>query len=429
MSLSLPDISISITAADRLVVTVTRPDSEPLKIPTRLAPIQLAEYRTEFYKGLKQFLGAIATGAKVSDFGVLSVAVERLHRAGRTLSIALFGNDNRHVIENFFLQSCPTWRRSGSDGYRAPIVRVTSLMEHSLPLEFLPLFETRKPGVVGNIDQLSQAMACFPAFSMIVQRRFIHANVGPAAADPPAPLENSPNLPVRFFRHAGLTGARKEREYLQAAEWIDLRGPWPDRSLPKQDFLVEFASLLWDEQAQLEVADEAPDQIHHFACHCNTEHDASLDHTLTLGNLNNWGWPSVREVTIGDLQGEFGSYPVRSSATPRPLIFLNACGSSKFNPAGIASFPDMFLSAIGNRGVIGTETPIPDSFAALFSEQFYFNLIQGVTLGEAIFKARWTLLKRLNNPLGILYSVYADPFLHVRRPIPDAVLPSHAQIA
>jgi hypothetical protein len=90
-------------------------------------------------------------------------------------------------------------------------------------------------------------------------------------------------------------------------------------------------------------------------------------------------------------------------------------------PNGITSFPEMFLFNVGNRGVIGTETRIPDQFAAEFSEQFYLNLVRGATLGMAVFNARWTLLKRRNNPLGLLYSVYANPYATVRKPLRNAV--------
>jgi hypothetical protein len=77
----------------------------------------------------------------------------------------------------------------------------------------------------------------------------------------------------------------------------------------------------------------------------------------------------------------------------------------------------LFLVENGNRGFIGTETRIPDQYAAAFSEQFYTELLQGRPLGEAVHAARWTLLRRHNNPLGILYTVYADPDMRVRKPV------------
>ncbi len=51
---------------------------------------------------------------------------------------------------------------------------------------------------------------------------------------------------------------------------------------------------------------------------------------------------------------------------------------------------------------------------------FYLNLIRGYPVGEAIYRSRWSLVKRYNNPLGILYTFYADPDIRVRKPEPEA---------
>jgi hypothetical protein len=76
------------------------------------------------------------------------------------------------------------------------------------------------------------------------------------------------------------------------------------------------------------------------------------------------------------------------------------------------SFPRFFLQDNRNRGFIGTETNVPDAFAANFSRYFYSGLLNGLNLGEAIYEAKWAMLKNCN-PLGILYTNYADPELRV----------------
>jgi hypothetical protein len=160
------------------------------------------------------------------------------------------------------------------------------------------------------------------------------------------------------------------------------------------------------------------DQIQHFACHCDTSSSTSSEYFLTLAHKEeNDGTPSYREghVAMNQLKEQFGGFRKRVSKKPLPLIFLNACGSSKMTPAGMASFPKFFLEYIlGNRGVIGSEAIIPDVVAAEFSERFYRNLIRGHCLGEAMYRARWRLVRYLNNPLGILYAIYANPDLHVQ---------------
>ena len=89
---------------------------------------------------------------------------------------------------------------------------------------------------------------------------------------------------------------------------------------------------------------------------------------------------------------------------------------------GVGSFPEVFLD-VGNRSVIGTETRIPDAFAAAFSEKFYLTLIRGDPVGVSLFTARWSLLKHLRNPLGILYTLFGIPDLHVHGGNSSAVSP------
>ena len=59
---------------------------------------------------------------------------------------------------------------------------------------------------------------------------------------------------------------------------------------------------------------------------------------------------------------------------------------------------------------------MPDEVASAFSRYFYTYLLQGLSLGEAIHRAKWKLVELHQNPLGVLYTVYADPELTVRRP-------------
>jgi hypothetical protein len=423
MALPKSSIQISIRASDPVIVDLSY-GGERLPITTGLAPTQLEAFRADVYRGLNQFLNDIKTGRKINDFSLLSRALSKLHEAGRVQNLNLFGN-NRHAVEKFFQRACRNWQRSGTVGYIPPVIQVTSRIQHSLPLEFLPLFDTRKPKPIADLSLLRQTVACFPVFSTIIGRVFINPDptLAPESRSSPSwsrtKFENSSRLPVRFFRHAGLSGAKKERDFFERSDWIELRGPWPERSLSSNEFLTTLARQLWEEVAQPVLGQ--PDEIHHFACHCNTEGNDSLDHSLFLANMQEFGFIAERRAPIRRLKGEFGSYPPRAAPTVRPLVFLNACGSTKMTPNGITSFPEMFLFNVGNRGVIGTETRIPDQFAAEFSEQFYLNLVRGATLGMAVFNARWTLLKRRNNPLGLLYSVYANPYATVRKPLRNAV--------
>lgn len=426
-----PDLSVVITKGDRLIVTFTPLKTDgtkgkELRIVTRLPEITLKEYRDEFYSGLNKFLIKVGSGGKLS-FSAVSEAMQQLHAAGGKLNLLLFGRSGQDDIEKFFIENYPAWLRSATAGYNPPVIQMRSLIEHVLPLEFLPVFNRTKPDQVHNLNDLTSLAARFPGFSTIIQRAFTlddpqtGEKMSSSSGTSPQPLDNSRNLPVRLFRHAGLSGARREREFFANADWVELRGPWPDTELAPAQFLTDFAGQLWEDTPPA-GNENSPDQVHHFACHCDTQELNSLQHSVSLGHLRPWiGLVSEKRVSIGTLIGEISTYRPRSATAPRPLVFFNACGSSKVTPNGVASFPDMFLSYFGSRGVIGTETRIPDRFSSRFSELFYLYLVQGATLGEAIFRARWQLLKLLNNPLGILYSIYADPYLQVSKPIPEAV--------
>ena len=108
----------------------------------------------------------------------------------------------------------------------------------------------------------------------------------------------------------------------------------------------------------------------------------------------------------------------RANASPLPLLFLNACGSGRILPEASFSFPEYFLRVNGNRGFIGTETPVPDDFAAEFARKFYIALLSGQrNLGWALQRARWQMLESQQNLLGLYYIAYADPTMRVGRPV------------
>jgi hypothetical protein len=48
-------------------------------------------------------------------------------------------------------------------------------------------------------------------------------------------------------------------------------------------------------------------------------------------------------------------------------------------------------------------------------------VLAGRSLGEAMYQARWSILRSYKNPLGILYTLHADADIRVRRPVPSAL--------
>src|SRR6266536_4045015 len=126
MPASIPDLSISVCCRDDFIITFTTSRNESLRIRTNLTPAKLDEHRELLYKGLDRFWKLIGTELSVRDIKMASEAIQHLHAVGRQLNFQLFGASHRQEVEEFLRRACPTWQRSGSDGYRPPLVEIRS---------------------------------------------------------------------------------------------------------------------------------------------------------------------------------------------------------------------------------------------------------------------------------------------------------------
>src|SRR5262249_28746459 len=97
---------------------------------------------------------------------------------------------------------------------------------------------------------------------------------------------------------------------------------------------------------------------------------------------------------------------------PMPFVFLSACESAAGDPDDASSLIELLL-ANRNRAILGAETIIPDDLAALFAKFVYIELARGATLGLAAYRARWQILERYDNPVGILFSLFGNPDLRL----------------
>lgn len=110
---------------------------------------------------------------------------------------------------------------------------------------------------------------------------------------------------------------------------------------------------------------------------------------------------------------DFIAYGVKMSHAP--LVVLNACDTDIRDPSQTFSLVES-LHEHGARGVVATESEVPDFFASEFAKQFYTRFLSGEILGLAILGARKYFAKKpFRNPLGLLYSMYADYDLKIER--------------
>lgn len=345
-------------------------------------------------------------------------ALHDLHQGGFYILHTLFGEERRKLFQlrELAREACPAWANPGWNGTapRPSLIVVSTSVDNGIPIDLLPILDF-EPGRPSDLREDLGRLACsFLGFSAVVKRQ-----IGTTIVDS-EPLENIPKLPMKLFMHRGLQCARQEEAVLTKNGNLDAEAAWPDGKDPPQD---EFPEML--ARYLLEVDSrfgrgprKIPDQICHFSCHSNTGLDL-LPSEYAI-HLQSGRYSGRRSVTLQALTNalfrlEENIGEVRRS---RPLIFLNSCGSSDLDPAGSGSFPELFLKRDhGFKGFIGTETSMPDDFAAKFSEYFYENLLGGYSLGHALWQTRWQLLSLYQNPLGLLYTLFAEPEIRVRKPV------------
>lgn len=183
-------------------------------------------------------------------------------------------------------------------------------------------------------------------------------------------------------------GAEAARHVRELEQWQPLL-VLPRRE-PRIDDLAEF----------LGAPAPAPVSLLYFYCHCSD--GSGLDPVLRFGPTND---------PVDVLRRpRMGSEPLRDE----PIVFVNACGSSRSDPQWVNQLMDGFLDR-GCRGYIGTEGEVPAGLAARFATTF-FSFLYGTPdrvrapVGEAISQARRLLWQRYRNLGGLFYN-YVNDFM------------------
>ncbi|WP_322028517.1 CHAT domain-containing protein [Paraburkholderia sp. J76] len=168
---------------------------------------------------------------------------------------------------------------------------------------------------------------------------------------------------------------------------------WEKTNLPVTTRLTraDLLKALGDEQT--------PDQIVYFYCHA-----------VSCG-LMEPGGPDASSIILTDKAITLEDFridaPANIQLAGKPLVFINACQSSRLSPTFYDGFVPYFMSK-GARGVIGTECDTPAWFAMEWAHRFFEKFLGGKELGIAFLELRREFLEQHNNPLGLLYSVHCD---------------------
>jgi hypothetical protein len=357
-------------------------------------------------------------------------AVEQLRSAGRGLLMRFFGLDNAARLPDIFA-ACR--RDTAPDG--APLIEVAGPSAEVLPVEILPMIDFSETPI-NSISALHRVLRGFPAYAARVHRlvlddhRFIPVSV---------PLQTVDALHVKILRHAGLRATKLECQFFDHAAFTRC-GPWPSGTTAKSNPPLKrhlASGILYPGQDFDGNSAESKAQVLHLACHYiqktlsfELEADDGFQCSITLPELRSHfvdltrskfpgqqpapdgeATPSLPTVLLGQQPAPDGETTPSLPTEPiRPLVFMNACNSSTLREED--SPLKLFLELPNNRGFIGAETELPDSFAAPFAIAVYERLLLRLQpLSVALLGARWDLLQRCQNPLGILYTAYADPDL------------------
>ncbi len=97
-------------------------------------------------------------------------------------------------------------------------------------------------------------------------------------------------------------------------------------------------------------------------------------------------------------------------AASAPTVFINACRSAGANPSyqHLDGWASKFLDA-GAAAFIGSLWAVRDTTARDFAAELYGQLQTGVTLGDAVMRARRAAADEPGDPTWLAYAVYGDP--------------------
>jgi len=413
----------------------------PIKVTSADTALQISNFRSRYINSLYLARKALGNASPVCDAQRALRFLDEVHRLGCELLFKL-AYKKLHELTSRINEALEQKQCLEPPTALAPVIEVDA-PGMFFPLEILPLLGTSWPEFDAKVEpaDLFHCARLFVGMSAVVRRlgdpddRLDQDNV----------LVSKPRLPIKFFHHASLPGAGEELNFFRTkADQVALQGPWPFDEPEAPPKPVGFLGRLWgakpaepavdpEEQRARDrkLADDMtgflmaphrrfdgtehspPDQILHFSCHCGRAAEPG-DYSLQLKSTANKSFA----VRIGDIQGLIvrKRAPAVGAKVPSfPLVFLNACASGVTQAYDFASFESLF-AATKHRGLIATQTAVPDRFASRFAELFYHSLFRYQTVGQSLHEARWEMLHLYSNPLGLLYNVYGNPDLQIEDP-------------
>jgi hypothetical protein len=100
--------------------------------------------------------------------------------------------------------------------------------------------------------------------------------------------------------------------------------------------------------------------------------------------------------------------------TRHPLVFLNGCSTAAYSPEAMSPFFKKLIDDRDASGIIGTEIAVREQLAVEMARRFFKLFLDLTPAGDALLQARRALLAQ-NNPLGLVYTLYASADLKLTK--------------
>jgi hypothetical protein len=282
-----------------------------------------------------------------------------------------------------------------------------------IPFEILPLFDLTEMNQPRTKAELVIAALRFLGMAGVVARQ-------PRTRVPAVFIVKrdsaSGRVPVRAYCDWSLPGVADEIALFSDLN-LDFDLPateiWPTVQQKPNAAAGELVRRLFGHPA----AGGTPTQIHHFACHFGLSGSTTYEEEFTFSSTPPLPTGPIR-VSRGDVDVEQVLRAARGEEVSweedGPIVVLNACNTGALRL--LEEKPLVWwLLGTGHRAVLATETRVPDKLAARFSRFLYGHFGNGVPLGDAVRRARWEMLEKLNNPVGLFFTLYGRPELHLPR--------------
>ena len=373
------------------VIIAVDAEGHALPVSTGYPWGEVPKLKRKLARVLRDSRDALGVDGDRCDFAMAHDFLRQIDDSGQEILATLCGRTNLDTLRNFlYRKPLPPGMIDQSTLW--PLIEFETPSDDFMPLEVMPFADRTPIAEIHDFETLSQAVMRFPGFAAVTRR--LTFSTGGSSGNALA----GTRIPMKMFVHHDFEGARREAKFL--TDEFDLVGPWPRTDSDQSS--ATALSMILDCRRPTPVG-EPPiiDQIQHFSCHCSREDEDAFLQLCAEGR-------DPFEIMLSNFQSAVGR--LAGADYERPLVFLNACNSNSPEFFDYTTWALAFYR-LSSRAVIATEAPAPDLFASAFSREFYAAILNGQPVGHSLLTAKWKLLQRWNNPMGLLYTLFGNPDL------------------